>query len=87
MEDYTVKLHEILCAQYNMRTLQLDTLRAARKCEEIGLTSLGTIMLVATYLEARGLPDAMFDPDWISDFDTVDGILLVLRIIDQKAAK
>lgn len=49
---------------------------------ELGITSLGIIMLVANYMEANGVPNAEFNPDWINDLETVDGILSVMRAID-----
>ena len=88
MEDYAIKLHAFLRTQdFVPQEIELDTVRTARKRDELGITSLGIIMLVANYMEAQGVPNAEFNPDWINDFETVDGILSVMRAIDLENEK
>ena len=83
MEDYTTKLHAFLKTQeFVQHTIGLDALRAARRRDELGITSLGIIMLVANYMEVNGVPNAEFQPDWINEFETVSGILSIMRAID-----
>lgn len=83
MDDYRMKLHAFLKTQdYMPNEIGLEPLRTACKRDELGITSLGIIMLVANYMEANGVPNAEFNPDWINDFETVDGILSVMRAID-----
>ena len=76
-----------LRTQDHLHSIALDTLKSARKREELGISSLGVIMLVANYLASHGVPDAEFNPDWVPRLDDVAGILSVLREIDDQKAR
>ena len=87
-EAYLAKLCAFLKTQdYVQNEIGIETLRAASRRDEIGITSLGVIMLVANYMEQSGIPNAEFNPDWIEHFDYVDGIVSALREIDLEKAK
>jgi hypothetical protein len=87
-EEYLTKLCAFLKTQdYVQSEIGIEALRAARRRDEIGITSLGVIMLVANYMEQSGIPNVEFNPDWIEHFDYVDGIVSTLREIDLAKAQ
>jgi len=80
-----------LCAfmktQDYLGPIELDALKGAKKRDELGITSLGVIMLVANYMESIGVSNGEFNPDWIERLDDVAGIVSVLREIDREKSK
>jgi hypothetical protein len=57
-----------------------DIAQHETRCD-LGLTSLNVILLIARYLdEASG--DVTFDPGWVAELETVDGIIAVMQSID-----
>jgi hypothetical protein len=86
-EDYIPSLCAFLKTQDFLDDIDIDAVRAARSREDLGITSLGVIMLVANYMEAHGVANAEFNPDWITKLDSIDGIIAVFREIDHDKSK
>jgi hypothetical protein len=86
-ELYMTHLYAFLKTQDYLGNIGIDALKAARKREELGISSLAVIMLVVNYMEANGVPNAEFNPDWINRLDDVDGIVSVFRQIDREKAQ
>lgn len=82
-EDY-VRFCSFLGTQEHLERIELDALKAASTRDQLGITSLGVILLIANYMEASGVPNDDFDPDWIGRLDDVEGIFSVLREIDAR---
>jgi hypothetical protein len=59
--------------------------RAARGRNDLGITSLEIIMLIANYMSARGVDTDGFQPEWVSRLDDVEGIVWVMAQIDRHA--
>ena len=79
---------DVLCAFINIQDylgrVSVDALRTSRTREELGITSLAVIMLVANYMQASGVSHMEFNPDWVGKLDYVEGIVAVFREIDQE---
>lgn len=86
-EQEYVRICTFFGTQEHIPGVDVATLRAASRREELGITSLGVILLVANYMEAHGGADAEFDPDWIPRLDDMQGIFSVLREIDEQKAR
>jgi hypothetical protein len=63
-----------------------DQLKAAKRREELGITSLGVIMLVAAYMEAKGVPQVGFRPEWVPRLDSIEGLMSVFGDIRREGA-
>jgi hypothetical protein len=50
--------------------------------EELGISSLNIILLVANYMKERVSGDLDFKPEWVAKLNQVDGIIAVLQEID-----
>ncbi|MCY1079425.1 hypothetical protein [Archangium lansingense] len=86
-EAYEDRLSTFLKTQDYLGNIDLDAFRSARMRAELGITSLAVIMLVVNYMEANGMSNAEFNPDWVSRLDYIEGILSVFREIDLEKTK
>jgi hypothetical protein len=58
--------------------------QGARRRDDLGITSLEIIMLIANYMSLRGADTAGFKPEWVTQLDDVAGIVLVMAEIDRQ---
>jgi hypothetical protein len=79
------KLVDFLGTQEVVAGLNLDGMARGMRREELGISSLNIIMLVMAYLKKNGAPGVRFSPGWVASLENVDGILTVLREIDETA--
>ncbi len=75
------ELCRFINAQDHLANVRLEDLEGASRREQLGITSLGVIMLVANYMEAHGVSHAGFNPDWVNKLDSIEGIISVFRDI------
>ena len=79
------RLMEFINEQQYLPPTDLAALKAAGRTNDVGITSLCAIALVAAYLKRCGLDDASLDPDWLPDLEFLDGVLRVFKEIDRRA--
>jgi hypothetical protein len=84
-EAYLAKVRDFINSQPYLQAISTDALKGARKTQDIGMTSLSAIALVASYLTSRGLKDSDLNPEWVPTLHQVDGIVSVFRKIDAMA--
>jgi hypothetical protein len=84
-DDYVQKLVDAVRASGIDVTLTADDVHKATRRQDLGITSLNIILVIASYLQAgpnRGMaPKA----EWVPRLDEVEGILSVLEEIDRTA--
>jgi len=80
--EYLGKLTELISSQDYLKDVPLDAVGLSSTRDELGITSLSVIMLVANYMERVGGADQAFDPDWVHRLNDVGGIIQVMRLID-----
>jgi hypothetical protein len=85
-EHYMATICDFINTQGHLESISIDALRGANSTAELGITSLGAILLVANYLESNGVSQE-FNPDWVTKLDSVEGIVSVFREIDLGKAK
>lgn len=85
-EHYIATVCDFINTQDYLDNISIDALRGANSTVNLGITSLGVIMLVANYLESNGVSQE-FNPDWVGKLDSVEGIVSVFREIDIGKAK
>jgi hypothetical protein len=84
-EAYLRKFVDFLATQDVARGLDLADVALGQRREELGISSLNIIMMMMAYLKKNGAPGVRFSPAWVPKLEEVDGILAVLREIDQTA--
>jgi hypothetical protein len=84
-EAYLRKFVDFLGTQPAGQDLDLGGVAPGMRRDELGISSLNVIMLVMAYLKKNGAPGVRFSPRWVARLENVDGILTVLREIDETA--
>jgi hypothetical protein len=84
-DAYLSKVLDFINNQPYLQAISMDALKRSSKTKDIGMTSLGAIALVASYLTSRGLKDSDLKPEWVPALDEVGGIVSVFREIDSLA--
>lgn len=72
-----------LAGQCGAGTLTADDIARARTRDDLGITSLQMILVMATYCGMRG--DVEFRPEWVERIEEIDGVVEVMREIDALA--
>jgi hypothetical protein len=68
-------------------SVTVDALSTAKTRNDLGISSLSVILLVANYMDSAGLAGDDFNPEWIEKLDVVDGIVSIFREIDAHVVK
>jgi hypothetical protein len=84
-DGYLHKLVDFLHTQSVGQGLTYDDVAGTSRREELGISSLDIILVVSNYLNAHAGGKIAFQPEWVFKLDDVDGIVSVLREIDQAA--
>jgi len=84
-DAYLAKVCDFINSQPYLQPVSTEALKGTRKTEDIGMTSLSAIALVASYLTSRGLQDSDLNPEWVPALYEVGGIVAVFRQIDALA--
>jgi hypothetical protein len=82
-DEYLKKFVDFLGTQDVGRDLTYDDIAQARTRDELGISSLNIILVVANYIKEQAGGEVTFKPEWVAKLDDVDGILSVMREIDE----
>ncbi len=82
-ERYVQKFVDFVATQDFVEKVDFDNVVRARHRDELGISSLNIILLVANYMEETGKGEMSFEPAWVARLNDVDGIISVLHEIDQ----
>ncbi len=84
-DAYLAKVCDFINSQPYLQPVSTAALKGTQKTQDIGITSLSAIALVASYLTSRGLKDSDLNPEWVPALYEIDGIVSVFRQIDALA--
>ncbi|MET0498193.1 MAG: hypothetical protein ABW106_08005 [Steroidobacteraceae bacterium] len=84
-DAYLSKIADFIGSQPYVPAVGIDALKRSSLTQELGITSLGAIALVASYINSRGLSDSDLNPEWVPSLYEVDGLVAVFREIDTLA--
>jgi hypothetical protein len=85
-DDYRLKLAGFLATQAPTSHLTRDQILTAQTRQELGITSLTMVLLLANYVEEHTNNTVTLQPEWVSRLGDIDGIASVLREIDASHA-
>jgi hypothetical protein len=81
-DDYRRKLAEFLTKQSETSHVTQEQVLAAKTRQDLGISSLTMVLLLAHYVEQYTNNTVTIRPEWVSRLGDVDGIASVLREID-----
>jgi hypothetical protein len=81
-DEYLARLVTFLGSQELTRGVDPAAVVSGARRDDLGISSLNIIMLVMAYLKKNGAPGLKFSPKWVPRLEDVDGIVSVLREID-----
>lgn len=81
-EDYRRTFAEFLATQPVTSDVTYEQVAKARTREELGISSLNMILVLANYIKERTNDTVVLRPEWVSRLTDIDGIVSVLREID-----
>jgi hypothetical protein len=84
-DDYRHKFAEFLATQPIGGGLTYEQIVRAQSREELGISSLNTIMLLLNYVKEYTNNTVTLRPEWVLRLGDIDGIVSVLREIDASA--
>jgi hypothetical protein len=82
-DEYLAKLIDFLGSQDLTKGVDPAAVVSGARRDDLGISSLNIIMLVMAYLKKNGAPGLKFSPKWVPRLEDVDGIVSVLREIDE----
>jgi hypothetical protein len=82
-DGYVQKFVDAVAAAGIGVTVTADDVRAAARRQDLGITSLNIIVVIASYLQAGPNRGTAPRAEWVPRLDEVDGILSVLEEIDR----
>lgn len=86
-DDYRLKLAGFLATQAPTSHLTQDQVLTAHTRQDLGITSLTMVLLLANYVEEHTNNTVTLQPEWVSRLGDIDGIASVLREIDTSHAE
>ncbi len=84
--DYRVRIREFINTRDYIEPVEHDKMNNASHRDDIGLSSLSVIMLVADFMKDQGVEGQSFQTDWVFKLDQIDGICSVFQEIERMAA-
>jgi hypothetical protein len=81
-EDYRRTFAEFLATQPATSDVTYEQVAQAQTREELGISSLNMIMVLANYIKERTNDTVVLRPEWVSRLNDMDGVVFVLREID-----
>jgi hypothetical protein len=81
-DEYVQKFVDFVNTQNVTGELRMADVAQTRSREELGISSLNIILIVANYIKQSANGGLAFRPEWVARLDDVDGIVSVLREID-----
>ncbi|MFD2467882.1 hypothetical protein [Amycolatopsis silviterrae] len=85
-DGYRHKFAEFLTTQPAGADLTYEQIVGAQTRQELGLSSLTTIVVLMNYIKKYTNGGVTVRPEWVPRLNDVDGIASVLREIDASAA-
>ncbi|WP_069768146.1 hypothetical protein [Streptomyces sp. LUP30] len=82
-DDYRKKLADFLRTQPTTEGVTHEDVVKATTRDELGISSLGVILLLVTYIKEHKNDCVQLKPEWVSRLHDIDGITSVLREIDE----
>lgn len=82
-EDYVRKFVYFMTEQGLAPDLTFDDAMRTKTREELGISSLNIILLIANYKKEYASAEMSFKPEWVARLNDVDGIISVMREIDE----
>ncbi|WP_328719025.1 hypothetical protein OHT52_05605 [Streptomyces sp. NBC_00247] len=84
-DDYRAKFADFLRTQPATAGLTREDVERATTREELGISSLNMILLLVNYIKEEASDSVQLRPEWVSRLGSVDGIVSVVREIDESA--
>ncbi|MFI9243924.1 hypothetical protein ACIGXF_15290 [Streptomyces sp. NPDC053086] len=84
-DDYLHKLADFLRTQPATSELTYEDISRATSREELGISSLNIILVLVNYIKEHADNRVTLKPEWVSRLNDVDGIVSVLREIDESS--
>ncbi|GAA3753329.1 hypothetical protein [Salinactinospora qingdaonensis] len=82
-DEYLSKFSDFLRTQQMTSHLTHEEVVQAHTREELGISSLNMIMLLMNYIKEHANDSVSLKPEWVSRLNDLEGIVSVLREIDQ----
>lgn len=86
-DDYLRRFVDFATEQNMVSGLDPAEVAPSTRRDELGISSLNIILLLANYMKERGASELAFRPEWVARLDVVEGILAVMREVDQAAPR
>lgn len=84
-DEYLRTFVDFATSQNMLAGVGADDVTPSTRRDELGISSLNIILLVANYMKERGVAGLTFRPEWVAKLEDVAGIIEVLRDVDQAA--
>ncbi len=85
-DDYRQKFAEFLTTQAAGDGLSCEQIVQADSRKELGISSLNMIVVLLNYIKKHTNSGITVRPEWVLRLNDVDGIISVLREIDERDA-
>jgi hypothetical protein len=82
-DDYRRKFADFLATQPMTKDITYEQVAAANSRDELGLSSLNMVLVLVNYITEYTNDTVTLRPEWVSLLGDVDGIVSVLREIDE----
>jgi hypothetical protein len=82
-DTYRHKLADFLRLQPATQGLTHEDVAQATTRDELGISSLNVILLIAEYIKSEAGGRIALQPEWVSRLETIDGIISVIQEIDE----
>jgi hypothetical protein len=84
--NYREKFLNFAISEGFLSSVSADDVARSSTRDDLGLSSLNVILLIVNYLKQNSR-DVTLDPEWVASLDDVDGIISVMREIDELCAQ
>ncbi|HWU09761.1 MAG TPA: hypothetical protein VN520_25865 [Streptomyces sp.] len=84
-DDDRARFADFLRTQPMTAGLTREDVERATTREELGISSLNMILLLVNYIKEKANDSVQLRPEWVSRLGDVDGIVSVVREIDERA--
>ncbi len=82
-DEYRKKLAGFLGTQPMTQDITYEDVMRAKSREELGISSLNMILVIVNYIKEHKNDSVPVKPEWVSRLNDVDGIVSVIREIDE----
>lgn len=82
-DEYLKTFVDFLGTQPGVPPLTYEDVARAKTRDELGISSLSIILILVNYLKERTGDTVALQPEWVSRLHDVDGIVSVIRLIEE----